>query len=254
MFHIVSGTVFRLQDPTHMAKKVAPHIREQKYEAGEPRPMRADAKRKMNSLLQAAMEVFKESGVEAPVREIAERAGVGLGTVYRHFPQRSDLIVAVFQTQVDACAAAASVFAGRYEPSEALAHWMQRYVDFITTKRGLASALHSGDPAYLALPDYFDKHLQPALQALLNSAVAAQTVRPGIEASDLLRAAGTLCRGPRDEEPVYARKMVKLLVDGLRYGAKGPTNPPHEPALSSNRPAVSISRKRSLAEPEGRVK
>ena len=185
--------------------------------------MRADAQRKMASLLEAAMEVFRKSGVDAPVREIAEKAGVGLGTVYRHFPHRSDLIVAVFQTQVDACADAASVLAGEYEPGEALARWMQRYVDFITTKRGLAAALHSGDPAYLALPAYFNQRLQPALATLLEAAVAAKAVRHGIEADDLLRAVANLCRGPRDEEPIYARKMVDLLVDGLRYGAS-PSN------------------------------
>jgi AcrR family transcriptional regulator len=187
--------------------------------AEKPRRMRADAQRKMTSLLHAAMKVFAKSGVDAPVREIAERAGVGLGTVYRHFPQRSDLIVAVFQSQVDACADAASEFARKYEPGEALARWMQRYVDFFATKRGLAAALHSGDPAYTALPVYFEKRLQPALRSLLDAAVAAGVVRPGIEAGDLLRAVGNLCRGVHGEEPVYARRMVELLVDGLRYGA-----------------------------------
>ncbi len=170
------------------------------------------------------MEVFQSSGVDAPVREIAERAGVGLGTVYRHFPQRSDLIVAVFQSQVDACADAAAVFARKYEPGEALTRWMQRYVDFIATKRGLATALHSGDPAYIALPVYFSKRLEPALKDLLDRAVTAGDVRASIGAEDLLRAVATLCRGPHDEEPVYARKMVKLLVDGLRYGASKPSS------------------------------
>jgi AcrR family transcriptional regulator len=164
-----------------------------KQEASDnkPRRKRADGLRKMDSLLQAAMEVFAKSGVDAPVREIAERAGVGLGTVYRHFPQRSDLIVAVFKSQMDACADAASVIASKYEPGEALARWMQRYVDFIATKRGLAAALHSGDPAYSALPGYFDKRLRPALRTLLDAAVRAKVVRPAIEADDLLRAVAT---------------------------------------------------------------
>jgi AcrR family transcriptional regulator len=181
--------------------------------------MRADGQRKMNSLLQAAMEVFAKSGVDAPVREIAERAGVGLGTVYRHFPQRSDLIVAVFQSQVDACADAAISLAKKYEPGEALARWMQRFVDFIATKRGLAAALHSGDPAYRALPSYFDKRLKPAFEDLLDAAVRAKVIRPGIKAGDLLRAVATLCHGSHSEDPTYARRMVELLVDGLRYGA-----------------------------------
>src|SRR6202789_4206688 len=121
-----------------MKKTVTAPADEREPEDSKPRRMRADAQRKMNSLLQAAMEVFAKSGVDAPVREIAERAGVGLGTVYRHFPQRSDLIVAVFQNQMDACAEAAPDFASKYEPGEALARWMQRYMDFVGTKRGLA--------------------------------------------------------------------------------------------------------------------
>jgi AcrR family transcriptional regulator len=204
-----------------MKKKTAVKSHELEPRPEKPRRMRADARRKMTSLLQAAMEVFATSGVDAPVREIAARAGVGLGTVYRHFPQRSDLIVAVFQTQIDACADAAPVLASKYEPDEALARWMQRYVDFIGMKRGLAAALHSGDPAYNALPAYFNKRLQPALKTLLDAAVAAGIVPPGIEAGDLLRAVGNLCGGGHGEEPVYARRMVELLVDGLRYGASG---------------------------------
>lgn len=199
-----------------MAKKTSETVDEPEPKDSGHRPMRADAERNLASILQAAIEVFARSGVDAPVREIAERAGVGLGTIYRHFPQRSDLIVAVFQTQVDACAEAAATLAARHEPGEAVARWLHRFVDFLTTKRGLAAALHSGDSAYLALPAYFDKRLRPALQTLLDAAVAAKAVRADIEADDLLRAVSTLCRGPRDEEPVYARKMVDLLVDGLR--------------------------------------
>ena len=218
MFQIINGTLFRLQVPA-MKKKVTEPTDTPKPAAGEPRRMRADGQRKMNSLLQAAMEVFAESGVDAPVRAIAERAGVGLGTVYRHFPQRSDLIAAVFKNKMDACADAAPVLAREYEPGEALARWIQRYVDFVATKRGLAAALHSGDPAYNALPAYFNERLLPALKALLDAAVAARKVRPGIEAADLLRAVATLSYGSLEKEPVYARKMVALLVDGLRYGA-----------------------------------
>jgi|ERR1700722_1842838 len=224
MFQIINGTLFRLQ-VLSMKKTVTAPATEPEAEDVKPRRMRADAQRKMNSLLQAAMEVFAKSGVDAPVREIAERAGVGLGTVYRHFPQRSDLIVAVFQSRVDACADAASALAIKYEPGEALARWTQRFVDFIATKRGLAAALHSGDPAYSALPGYFNKRLLPALKTLLDTAVAAGVVRPGIEAEDLLRAIATLSHGPHGVEPVYARRMVALLVDGLRYGASTPIDP-----------------------------
>lgn len=184
------------------------------------RHMRADAQRNIDALLQSAMAVFATSGVDAPVRQIAEKAGVGIGTVYRHFPQRSDLIVAVFRREVDACADAAAVLATEHEPGEALARWMQRYVDFISAKRGLAAALHSGDPAYDTLPAYFQKRLRPAVQTLLEAAAAAGEVRAGVKPDDLLRAVASLCA--HDGDPAQARRMVALLVDGLRYGASPP--------------------------------
>jgi AcrR family transcriptional regulator len=209
-----------------MKKTATRRADEQNLETEKPRPMRADGQRKMSSVLQAAAEVFQESGVDAPVREIAERAGVGLGTVYRHFPQRSDLIKAVFQSRVDACADAAPELASQYEPGDALARWMQRYVDFIATKRGLAAALHSGDPAYSALPRLFNTRLLPALTTLLDAAVAAGAVRSGIDAEELLHAVANLCRVSHEKEPAYARRMVALLVDGLRYGAAAETTSP----------------------------
>jgi AcrR family transcriptional regulator len=182
----------------------------------QPRTKRADAQRNLQSLLQAAMDVFAASGVDAPVREIAERAGVGVGTVYRHFPQRADLIGAVLKSQIDACADAAADFAGEHEPGEALARWMQRYVDFIVTKRGLSNALQSDSAAYAALPDYFYARLRPALASLLQAAVEQNVIRPGFEADELLRAAATLCKANPDEDTAVTRKMVGLMVDGLR--------------------------------------
>jgi len=207
------------------------------------RRVRADAQRNIDTLLHSAMAVFASSGVDAPVREIAEKAGVGIGTVYRHFPQRSDLIVDVFRHEVDACADAASVLAAEHEPGEALARWMQRYVDFIAAKRGLAAALHSGDPAFDALPAYFQKRLRPALQTLLEAAAAAGKVRAGVDPTDLLRAVASLCRPAHEGDPTHARRMVALLVDGLRYGASVPgrkskkrLNPrPHHSKLKGGR-------------------
>ena len=191
-------------------------------EAPKSRPLRADAQRSEDALLEAALEVFATSGVDAPVREVAEKAGVGIGTLYRRFPQRSDLIVAVFRRQVDACADAAPALAAKYAPAEALARWMHRYADFIATKRGLATALHSGDPAFKTLPDYFDLRLLPALRTLLDAAAAAGEVRKDIEPYDLLRAVGNLCMSAKDDQADYARRMVTLLVDGLRFGASPP--------------------------------
>ena len=189
---------------------------EQEGDVQQPRTKRVDAQRNLRSLLQAALDVFAESGVDAPVRAIAERAGVGVGTMYRHFPQRADLIVAVMKSQIDDCADAAASLAAEHEPGEALARWMQRYVDFIVTKRGLSGALQSDSAAYAALPEYFYGRLRPALGSLLQTAVEQNVIRPGYEADELLRAVATLCKANPDEDTAMTRKMVGLMVDGLR--------------------------------------
>ncbi len=199
--------------------KKTPPDQQKTLKASKNRPVRADAQRNLDALLEAALTVFSRSGVDAPVRDIAAAAGVGIGTLYRHFPQRSDLIVGVFRRQIDACADAATALAAEHSPVEALALWMQRYVDFLTTKRGLASALHSGDPAYRPLPDYFDQRLRPALQNLLDAAIQAGEVRSDIEPDELIRAVASLCMNAQPERIEHARRMVALLVDGLRFTA-----------------------------------
>jgi AcrR family transcriptional regulator len=182
------------------------------------RRVRTDARRNIEKLLTAARSVFAASGVDASVREIAEKAGVGMGTLYRHFPQRSDLIAAVVRSEVDACADAALSLAADHEPGEALALWMNRYVDLIVAKRGLAAALSSGSPAVDSLPAYFEMRLRPALQALLDAAAAAGEVRGDIDPYDLLMAVARLSTTNQGVDQ-HARQMVSILVDGLRYGA-----------------------------------
>jgi AcrR family transcriptional regulator len=194
--------------------------RDKSEQGSEHRPLRADAKRNLDSLLHAAMAVFETSGVNAPIRQIAEKAGVGVGTLYRHFPQRSDLIVAVLELQINACAAAANTLTAEYEPDEALSRWMNLYIELIAKKRGFASALHSGDPAYGGLAKYFLQRMGPALNGLLTAAVIAKAIRPGIPAEDILKAVVRLCHGPQGEEPAYARSMVQLLLDGMAFGAR----------------------------------
>jgi AcrR family transcriptional regulator len=188
--------------------------------AGAPRRLRSDAQRNIGSLLEAAKAVFAASGVDAPAKEIADRAGVGVGTLYRHFPQRSDLVKAVFQREVDACADAAPALAAAHEPVTALAMWLHRYTEYLATKRGLATALHSGDPAYGALPGYFRQRLGPALGSLLEAAIASGGIRAGISAQDLLHAVANLCLPVAGEGVEYSQRMVALLIDGLRYGAE----------------------------------
>jgi AcrR family transcriptional regulator len=212
-----SGTLFRLYGTSfRLARAVVKKTRE--HREGEP-SKRADAQRNLEALLKAALSVFAKSGVDAPVRDVAEKAGVGVGTVYRHFPQRSHLIAAVFRQEVDVCANAAAELAVEYPPTEALSRWMQRFVDFIATKRGLATALHSGDSAYEQLPAYYDEKLRPALATLLKAAVAAGEIREGVAPGDLLSATVSLCRPAYDVAPDHTRRMVSLLIDGLRYGA-----------------------------------
>jgi AcrR family transcriptional regulator len=183
------------------------------------RRVRADAQRSLDALLHAAKEVFATAGVDAPVREIADKAGVGLGTLYRHFPQRADLIGAVFRREIDACADMAPVLAESHAPFDALASWMQRYAAFVGTKRGLAQALHSGDPAFDNLPRYFDQRLRPAFRALLQAAMAAGEVRADVDADEVLGAVASLCMSAHNAGPGRAERMVALLVDGLRYCA-----------------------------------
>lgn len=180
--------------------------------------VRADAQRSLDALLRAAKDVFAAVGVDATVRDIAQAAGVGLGTLYRHFPQRSDLIAAVFRREIDECADAATALTAGHGPFEALASWMQTYAAFFATKRGLAKVLHSGDPAFDALPGYFDQRLRPALRTLLETAVASGEIRADVDADELLVAVASLCMSDYNAMSGRAERMVALLVDGLRYG------------------------------------
>lgn len=207
-------------DITYMNDKT-----EDRSEGLEPRQqtvrsVRADAQRNINALLQSAMTVFATSGVDAPVREIADKAGVGVGTVYRHFPQRSDLIEAVFRQEIDACADAAVDLADKYKPVEALERWLLRYLEFIATKRGLAAALHSSDPAYETLPICFVEELSPALKTLIETATAADEVRAKITPDELLWAVASLSTAVDNDDIEHAKNIVSLLVDGLRYRAQ----------------------------------
>jgi AcrR family transcriptional regulator len=187
--------------------------------SGHPRRIRADARQNVDALLEAAKVVFAESGVDAPVRSIAERAGVGVGTFYRHFPLRSDLISAVFRREMDACVAAAIEMETVYPPGEALDRWIIRYTQFVATKRGLAAALHSGDPAYEPLAEYFSTRLTPTFKRLLDAASDSGEIRQHVNAGEFLSAVANLShRGrPADTQDAGpAERMVRLLLAGLR--------------------------------------
>ena len=182
---------------------------------------RVDAQRNIDALLSAAKEEFAAQGVDVNVRAIAARAGVGTATLYRHYPLRSDLISAVFRREIDDCAAAAIALEESSHPDQALTLWLQRYTEFVATKHGLAAALHSGDPAFNALPVYFHERLGPALEMLLQNAEAAGVIRGGVDPLDLLGAVANLCiPPPGSDDPSRAHRMVALLIDGLRFRAQ----------------------------------
>lgn len=182
-----------------------------------PRPKRADARRNEATLLDAAAAVFVTSGVEAPVRDIAARAGVGMGTIYRHFPTRADLVIAVYRHQIEACAEAGPAFlASAATPHEALRRWIDLFVDFLVTKHGLATAFQSDSTGFDTLHAYFLDRLMPVCAELLDAAAAAGEIRGDLEAYELMRAVGNLCVGADSDDRYDARRMVVLLVDGLR--------------------------------------
>jgi AcrR family transcriptional regulator len=181
------------------------------------RSKRADAQRNQQTLLTAAAAVFVTSGVDAPIREIAARAGVGIGTIYRHFPTRADLVVAVYRHQVEACAEAGpALLASAGSPLAALRQWIDLFVDFLVTKHGLANALRSDSTGFEALHAYFIDRLVPVCAQLLDAAVDAGEIRPGTHPYELMRGIGNLCIG-RDSDPHYdPRRLVELLLLGLR--------------------------------------
>ncbi len=186
--------------------------------AGQPaRQKRADAQRNEQALLAAAAAVFVTSGVEAPVRDIAAAAGVGMGTIYRHFPTRADLVVAVYRHQVEACAEAGpALLANGGSPHAALGEWVNLFVDFLVTKHGLAAVLQPDSVGFDALHAYFLDRLLPVFAQLLAAAAQAGEISADIDAHELMRGIGNLCIGADNDTRYDARRMVKLLIAGLR--------------------------------------
>ncbi|MFI6597269.1 TetR/AcrR family transcriptional regulator [Nonomuraea sp. NPDC050536] len=181
------------------------------------RSKRADAVRNQQTLLDAAAEVFVTSGIDAPIREIAARAGVGLGTLYRHFPTRAELVTAVYRHQIEACAEAGpKLLADAASPFEALRQWVDLFVDFLVTKHGLADALQSDSDRFAALHTHFLDRLMPVCAELLDAAGDTGDIRPGIQSYELMRGIGNLCIG-QDGDPRYdPRRLIELLLQGLR--------------------------------------
>lgn len=168
------------------------------------------------AILDAAAAVFVSSGVDAPVREIAATAGVGVGTIYRHFPTRPELVVAVYRHQVEACAEAGPrLLAESGTPEIALRAWVAMFVDFLVTKHGLAGALRGDTDGSDALHAYFVERLVPVAATLLDAACESAGVVPSVDAYTVLRGIGNLCIGAANGTDYRASALVQLLIRGV---------------------------------------
>jgi AcrR family transcriptional regulator len=177
--------------------------------------LRADARRNVEALLEGARTVFARDGVDAHVKDVALEAGVGVATLYRHFPKRADLVLAVLQHDVDECVQTARRLAATYPPMDALTLWLDRYRAFVLTKHGLAAALHSDEATFAGLGAQLLERLEPALDELVQAARAAGEMGDDASAMDLLRAVAHLCTpGPHHAD--YTNRMIALLLAGLR--------------------------------------
>ena len=180
---------------------------------------RADAVRNRELLLSAAADAFAAGGADVPLEDIARSAGVGIGTLYRHFPTREGLVEAVYRNEIDVLCERADELLETMPPDLALAEWMRLFVRHVATKKGMLSVLK---PLLSSNPSFFDQTRGRATAAatkLLEAGVAAGTVRGDIDGGDLIRAVGGICMSTDQERSEASERLVGLLFDGLRRGA-----------------------------------
>ena len=191
-------------------------------EAQAPKPLRADAKRNRDKLVEVAAQAFAEAGVDTSLEDIARRAGVGIGTLYRHFPTREHLVEVVYRREVEGLCHAADELAERHPADVALELWMQRFVDYIATKRGLATSLRLLLSTNSTLFSDTSGRVSGALRTLVEQAAALGKIRADVDASDVMHALGGIYSAPSTPDwRERSGRLVKLLMDGLRFGAKG---------------------------------
>jgi AcrR family transcriptional regulator len=196
-----------------MAKKSQPAAAPE----GGGRKARADATRNRERLLAAAKTCFARDGAGTSLEEVARSAGVGIGTLYRHFPTRDDLIAAVYRQAIGQLAEAAATLAAKEPPREALRHWLLLFVDYIATKKLMAGALASLAGGPNALYAASGEMLREAIKMLTAKAASAKAIRPPAEPFDLLRAIGGLAY-PQGEPgwEKNAKAMVDILIAGMK--------------------------------------
>ena len=182
--------------------------------------MRADARRNRDLLLTTAAEVFADKGAEAPMEEIARRANVGIGTLYRHFPTRDAVIEAVYRREIDRLCDGVDELIADNPADVALAIWMRRFVDYVAKKRGMSVALKAVLGADNELFTYSHNRIRGALNTLVDAAVSARAIRSDVDSEDLLRAMSGICMASdASGSAERTARIVDLLMDGLRYGA-----------------------------------
>ncbi len=197
---------------------------ERPEKAGAGGRLRADAQRNRDRLVATATALFVEGGVDVALEEVARRAGVGIGTLYRHFPTREALIEAVYREENEAMAEAAESFARELPPDEALARWLQRSLDYMATKRGLGEHLRLllRDKPELLVTRQGGGFVQ-ALRGLVDAAVAAGAIRADVEVEDIMQAMAGIYSAPAAPDwRARSGRVLDLLMDGLRRPVSGP--------------------------------
>jgi AcrR family transcriptional regulator len=184
----------------------------------DARPLRADAQLNHDRLLDAAALAFAKDGAEASLKAIAQDAGVGIGTLYRRFPTRDRLVEATYRNEVARICAAAPDLLKASPAVEALRVWMDQFIDFLATKRGMAEALRAVLVADGELRMRTRDLLTDALAALLKAGAAENAIRQDVEPDDVLMGLGgvALIAGEPAQRD-QARRLLDLLVDGLKY-------------------------------------
>ncbi|MCO5732281.1 TetR/AcrR family transcriptional regulator [Rhizobium sp. SSA_523] len=179
--------------------------------------LRADAQRNRDRLAAVAAEAFSENGSGASLEDIARRAGVGIGTLYRHFPTREHLVEVVYRRELELLSIAADELSHREASDKALEEWMHRFVSYMATKRGMASSLKLLVTSNSCMFTDGAALLRNALNDLLQKAVADGTVRSDMETEDVLHALSSIYSIPDTPEwRKRAHRLIDLLMDGLR--------------------------------------
>jgi AcrR family transcriptional regulator len=181
------------------------------------RKPRADAARNRERILEVAKEEFTRAGANASLEEIAKKAGVGPGTLYRHFPSREELLVAVYRSEMEKLAASERTLANSNSPVEALRAWLLLFVDAVETKHIIAPVLNAlvGDPKKVFEASYAQIH--EALRALVKRAIKSGDIRKDLDPIDLLRAiVGVANVSASPDWQQSARRLVDILIAGAR--------------------------------------